>query len=88
VEHLYFIFQNIWNRIGNVRPSAPARYRGRGVIWIFPLLITILFFISISHAEVKAKEEVSKDDATKSQAQVTYGNLPLYFIASSYKKTL
>ena len=80
MEHLYIIFQNIWNRIGNVKPSDSARYRGRGVIWIFPILITALFFISISHAEVKAKEEVNKNDAAKSQAQVTYGNLPLYFI--------
>ncbi len=80
MEHLYFIFQNIWNRIGNVRPSDSARYRGRGVIWIFPLLITALFFISISNAEVMANESVSKDNTAKSQAQVTYGSLPLYFI--------
>lgn len=78
--HLYFIFQNIWNRIGNVRPPNSARCRGRGVIWIFPILITALFFISISHAEIKAKEEANKNDAAKSQAQVTYGKLPLYFI--------
>ena len=68
MEHLYFIFQDIWNRIGNVRPSDSARYRGRGVIWIFPLLITALFFISISHAEVKAKEEVNKNDDNCCQA--------------------